>query len=94
MIFRELTEKEFTKFEEKHEQASFSQTTSWGKLKEVNGWKHYYLGLVDNKKVVAATLLLTKSLPIIKKNMCYAIYMEITRESWKIKIEKSLQIFY
>lgn len=72
MIFRELTEKEFTKFEGKHEQASFSQTTSWGKLKEVNGWKHYYLGLVDNKKVVAATLLLTKSLPIIKKNMCYA----------------------
>ena len=71
MEFRELSEKEFINFSEKHEQANFYQTIEWGKLKKINGWKSYLVGLVDNKKVVAATLLLSKSTPV-KKNMFYA----------------------
>ncbi len=72
MEFKEITAEEFDLFSSKHEQTSFSQTSSWGKLKEVNGWKSHFLALYDHKKIVGATLLLTKDLPIIHKNMCYA----------------------
>lgn len=71
MEFVNLTEKEFEKFAYDHEQASFYQTINWGKLKMENGWKMHLVGVKDKKKVVAATLLLSKLTPI-KKNMFYA----------------------
>lgn len=71
MEFRKLTEKEFSDFEVKHEQSNFNQTIQWGKLKKYNGWDWHLLGLVDNKKVVAASLVLSKKTPI-GKNMFYA----------------------
>lgn len=72
MEFKQITEKEFDSFAKKHEQASFNQTSSWGNLKKVNGWKSHYLALIDKKKIMAATLLLSKQIPIIKKKMFYA----------------------
>lgn len=71
MEFRKLTEEEFSHFEQKHEQSNFNQTVAWGNLKKCNGWKSDFLGLVDQKKVVAATLLLSKKTPV-KKKMFYA----------------------
>ncbi len=71
MEFRELTKKEFDKFSEKHSEASFNQTSAWGDLKKFNGWDSVFLGLVDKKKIVAATLLLSKMTPV-KKKMFYA----------------------
>ena len=35
MEFRKLTEKEFDNFAKKHENASFNQTSQWGKLKNI-----------------------------------------------------------
>lgn len=67
----ELTEKEFKDFAYHHEQASFLQTIGWGKLKENNGWKYELLGFKEGKKIVAATMLLSKMTPI-KKKMFYA----------------------
>lgn len=72
MEFREISEKEFDKYSSNHEQTSFSQTSSWGNLKKVNGWNSHFVALFDNKKIVGATLLLSKRVPLIKKNMCYA----------------------
>lgn len=66
-----LTEKEFEKFAKSHPQASFHQTVEWGKLKETNNWKMHLIGLKDGKKVIAATLLLSKMTPI-KRQMFYA----------------------
>lgn len=71
MKFLQLTEQEFENFAKNHEQASFYQTLNWGKLKEGNGWKMHLVGVKEKKKVIAATLLLSKSTPI-KKNMFYA----------------------
>ena len=71
MEFVKLTEKEFKSFAYNHEQASFYQTINWGKLKENNGWKMHLVGVKIKKKVVAATLLLSKLTPI-KKSMFYA----------------------
>lgn len=72
MEFVELSEKEFDTFEKKHPLSNFNQTSKWGELKKTNGWDHYFLGVKEKKKVVAATLLLTKKIPIFSKKMCYA----------------------
>ena len=68
MNFVTLKENEFKKFAQTHPQASFYQTVNWGKLKMNNGWKMHLVGVKDNKKIIAASLLLSKSTPI-KKNM-------------------------
>lgn len=71
MEFVVLKENEFKKFAYKHEQASFFQTINWGKLKSENGWGMELVGVKDNKKIIAATMILSKMTPI-KKKMLYA----------------------
>ena len=67
----ELKEKEFKKFADRHEQITFHQTINWGNLKKTNGWVPHYIGLEDNKKIVAGALLLEKTTPL-KKSMFYS----------------------
>ena len=57
MEFVELTEKEFEKFANNHEQESYMQTIDLKRFKENNKTKCYLVGVKDNKKVVAATLM-------------------------------------
>ena len=71
MKLRTLSSKEFDNFSKNHALLTFHQKEYWGKLKEENGWHYEMLGLEDNKKIVAATLLLNKSLPFGLK-MFYA----------------------
>ncbi len=71
MDLKQLTEEEFRNFAYHHEQASFLQTIGWGKLKESNGWKCEFVGFKEEKKIIAATMLLSKMTPIRKK-MFYA----------------------
>ena len=67
-----LNKKEFKKFADKHPQITFHQTEEWANLKKTNGWDAYYLGLKDDKKIVAGALILSKTLPIVKKKMFYS----------------------
>ena len=67
-----LSKEEFKKFADKHPQITFHQTEEWANLKKVNGWDSYYVGLKDKNKIVAGALLLSKTLPIIKKKMFYS----------------------
>ena len=71
MKFEILNEKEFMKFAENHEQASFHQTTCWGELKSMTGWESYFVGVKENDKIIAASLILAKQTPV-KKKMFYA----------------------
>ena len=64
-----LSKKEFKKFADKHPQITFHQTEEWANLKKTNGWDAYYLGLKDDKKIVAGAMILSKTLPIVKKKM-------------------------
>lgn len=66
-----LSNKEFEEFSSNHNQATFLQTINWANLKKENGWKHELLGFKDKKKVIAATMLLSKQTPV-KKKMFYA----------------------
>ena len=67
----ELAPKEFDKYAFKHPQGSFYQISNWGDVKKKNGWVSHFLGLKDGKKIVAASLILSKKTPI-KKDMFYA----------------------
>ena len=57
MEFVELTEKEFEKFASKHEQESYMQTLDLKNFKENNNIKCYLVGVKENNKVIAATLM-------------------------------------
>ena len=50
MKFVSLEEKEFDSFARHHPQASFYQASTWGHLKEENGWQMHLLGVKDGKK--------------------------------------------
>lgn len=67
-----LSKEEFKEFADKHEQITFHQTEEWANLKKENGWEAHYVGLKDDKKIVAGALILSKKLPIIKKKMFYS----------------------
>lgn len=71
MEFVELKEDEFLEFSKNSPITSFFQDIHWAHVKEENGWGHYYVGLKDNNKIVAGTLLLYKKIKFFK-NMFYA----------------------
>ena len=71
MEFVTLTEKEFLEFSLNSPITSFFQQPLWAEIKKDNGWDHYFVGLKDKKKVVAATLLLSKKIKFFK-TMFYA----------------------
>ena len=62
-----LTEKEFREFATSHPLFSFHQTKEWGELKKKNGWEYEFVGMREKKKIVAATMLLSKNTPIHQK---------------------------
>lgn len=71
MEFVNLNEEEYTNFAKNHEQASFYQTINWGKLKKENGWISHLVGVKEDNKIIAASLILSKKM-ILNKNMFYA----------------------
>lgn len=71
MEFKVITKEEFKKFSVKHEQESFLQTTELGDLKEELGNIVHYVGVLDNKKIIAASLLLEEK-SIMGKKTFYA----------------------
>lgn len=67
MEFKVITEKEFKMFSTTHAQESFMQTVEHGNLKKELGNKVHYVGVVNGKKIVAATLLLEEKSVLDKK---------------------------
>lgn len=72
MKLKKLNNTEFREWAIKHPQITFHQTKEWAKLKESNGWYAYFVGLEDNQTIVAATMLLSKTIPVINKRIFYA----------------------
>lgn len=72
MKLKIISEKNFKKFADKNPEITFYQTISWAHLKKKNGWVAHYLGLEKDNKIIAGSLILSKTLPIIKKKMFYA----------------------
>ncbi len=59
MNFQEITEKEYRIFWENHPLKTFLSAPEISKLREKSGWKTYYVGVKKNKKLIAATMLLS-----------------------------------
>jgi len=59
-MLEELTEKEFQNFAKNHPLRNFMETIEIGNLRKKNGWTVKYLGLKEDKKLVGATLLLSR----------------------------------
>ena len=60
MEFVTLLEKEFRQFADKHPDKSFFQTPEIAHLRQQNGWIPYYFGVKQNRKIVAATMVVAK----------------------------------
>ncbi len=72
IMLERLDVKEFDAFAKEHSLSSFFQSSYWGKLKEHNGWKMHLVGIKENDNIVAASLLLSKKINFINKNIFYA----------------------
>ena len=60
MYLKEITKEEFTNYAKNSPYRTFMQTVEIGKLRELNGWTAYYLGLYEDKTLLGATLLVGK----------------------------------
>ena len=59
MQFLEITEKEYRTFWEKHPLKTFLSAPEIGGLRKSNGWNEFFVGVKDDKKLVAAALLVS-----------------------------------
>ena len=59
MQFREISEEKYRKFWENHPLKSFLSSPEIGKLRKSNGWDVYFIGVEKDKKLVAATMLVS-----------------------------------
>ena len=59
MNFVELTEKEYQKYWENHPLKTFLSAVEIGKLRKKSNWNVDYVGVKDDKKIIAATMLLS-----------------------------------
>ena len=60
MQFCELSKEEFRKFLESSPMQSFLQTPEIGELRKKGGWNVDFVGVKENKKIIAATMLVSK----------------------------------
>lgn len=60
--FVTLTNDEFQNFALTHQYGSFHQDTRWAELKKMNGWLPCYVGIKNDGKLIAASLILKKKL--------------------------------
>ena len=57
MEFLEITEEEYTKFWENHPLKTFLSSPKISKLRKKSNWKTYFVGVKENKKLIAASML-------------------------------------
>lgn len=67
MNFCKLTEVEYISFLDKHPQKTFLSTPNIGKLRNKHNWNYEFVGVKENNKVIAATMLLSKKTFLGKK---------------------------
>ena len=58
MKFQEITEKEYREFWEDHPLKTFLSAPEISKLRKQSNWDTYYVGVKENRKIIAAAMLL------------------------------------
>ena len=71
-MIENLNIEEFNKFTKNNIEGTFFQSSYWGDLKEVTGWKSHIVGIKENNEIKGASLLLAKKIPILNRYIFYA----------------------
>ena len=83
----ELTELQFKNYSNIHSKKNYKQSVEYAKLKELDGCKHLYLGLVDDdNNVHAATLILEKPIKLFPTTL-FLLFPVLTYLSKTISIK-------
>lgn len=61
MKFKVIDEDTFRSFLDSHCQKSFLQTPEIGKLRQKSGWEVYYVAVFEDKKIIAASMLVSRN---------------------------------
>lgn len=72
MKLTELDKQEFFDFSSNFPNALFFQTPYWIEIKEQNGWSGKIVGFKQDGKIIAATVLLFKKVPVLNAKFAYA----------------------
>lgn len=67
-----IDKKTYDDFVDNHKLSTFMQCFDWGKFKSIHEWEMYTVGVSQNDKIVASTLLLRRKLPGMNKYIFYA----------------------
>jgi len=67
-----IDKKTYDNFVDNHKLSTFMQCFDWGKFKSIHEWEMYTVGVSQNDKIVASTLLLRRKLPGMNKYIFYA----------------------
>ena len=68
----ELERNEFIEFSKNYPYSTFFQSPHWIDVKKDNGWDGKIVGVKENNKIVAASILLFKNVKFINKKIVYA----------------------
>lgn len=67
-----LEKEEFIEFSKNYPNSLFFQSPYWIEIKKQNNWQGTIVGIKENNKIIAATVLLMKNIKGINKKMVYA----------------------
>ncbi|MDD3391945.1 MAG: peptidoglycan bridge formation glycyltransferase FemA/FemB family protein [Bacilli bacterium] len=71
-MIEKISEEEFNLYSQNHDLSTFFQTSYWGELKSMTGWVSHLVALKEHGKIVGASLLLAKKIPVFNKYIYYA----------------------
>lgn len=72
MNFVELEKEEFINFSKNYPNSLFFQSPHWMEIKKKNGWEGRIVGIKEDNKVIAASILLLKNIKGINRKMVYS----------------------
>lgn len=70
--FCEIEAKIHDEFMQTHPKEHFMQCSLWAEVKKTSGWTSSIVGLYQDEKLVASSLLLFRTIPLIHSKICYA----------------------
>lgn len=71
-MLEKLSPEEFNEFARKCSQSTFFQSSYWGELKALTGWKSHIVGIKEDNEIKGASLLLSKKIPVLNRYIFYA----------------------
>ena len=95
-MIEELTKEEFNEFASKHPLNIFFQSSYWGELKKITGWKYFMVGLKNEGKIEAASLILGKKIPVFNRYIYYAprgFLLDYNNKELLEKFVKEIKVF-